>query len=110
MIREFVGHNRPVNVVAFSPDGTKIVKGGDDVEQSPLRLWDVASGKEIYSLPRDSETKRDIVAQTKQRTEQRQIPPLTVTAAQQSLAAAPSDSALLMLLFTNQLGCHSRGG
>jgi len=63
MIREFVGHNRPVNTVAFSPDGTKIVTGGNDVRQSPLRVWNVATGKEIFIFPRFTKTKENDTAQ-----------------------------------------------
>lgn len=63
MIREFVGHNRSVNAVAFSPDGTKIVTGGNDVLQSPLRVWNVATGKEIFIFPRFTKTKENDTAQ-----------------------------------------------
>ena len=36
-----------VNDVAFSPDGTRIVSGGDDCT---VRLWDSATGKEVCCL------------------------------------------------------------
>ena len=44
------GHSAAVNSVAFSPDGTRVVSasgyytgGGDNT----VRIWDVASGKEV---------------------------------------------------------------
>lgn len=40
---ELQGHNEGVSAVVFSPDGTKLASGGADV-----RLWDVASGEQIY--------------------------------------------------------------
>lgn len=70
MIREFVGHNRPVNAVAFSPDGTKIVTGGSDVLQSPLRVWNVAAGIEIFAFPQLTNIK-DNTAQSKTVVEKR---------------------------------------
>ena len=40
------GHEREVNSAAFSPDGTRIVTASGDT----ARVWDVATGEEIYSL------------------------------------------------------------
>jgi formylglycine-generating enzyme required for sulfatase activity/serine/threonine protein kinase len=43
-IREFIGHTKPVQSVAFSPDGKYALSGGDD---NILRLWDVETGLEV---------------------------------------------------------------
>ena len=39
-----MGHSGPVHGVAFSPDGTQALTGGAD---RTVRLWDVATGKEL---------------------------------------------------------------
>jgi WD40 repeat protein len=49
---------RPLDAVAFSPDGTRLVAclsgfGADDIEH--LKLWDVARGKLIRAFDKDSE-------------------------------------------------------
>ena len=43
------GHSAPVNSVAFSPDGTRVVSASGDSFSSDntVRIWDVASGKEV---------------------------------------------------------------
>jgi len=52
LIRTFVGHNRPVTVITFSPDGSRIVTGSITDE---LRVWDVASGNQVnaFKAPHD---------------------------------------------------------
>jgi WD40 repeat protein len=37
-----------VNCIAYSPDGLRIVTGGDD---GTARLWDAASGKQVFEMP-----------------------------------------------------------
>jgi WD40 repeat protein len=46
-VRLLKGHTRDVLSVDWSPDGTKLVSGGDDFT---VRVWDVASGKQIHVL------------------------------------------------------------
>ena len=41
------GHEGWVASVAWSPDGSKLASGGFD---ETIRVWDAASGKEIYTL------------------------------------------------------------
>jgi hypothetical protein len=54
LVKEIQGHETPVMSVAFSPDGRRLVScaGYSRVDEEPLdctvRLWDVASGKELY--------------------------------------------------------------
>jgi tRNA A-37 threonylcarbamoyl transferase component Bud32 len=43
----FQGHAGPVNSVAFSPDGKRIVSGSQD---RTLRVWDAETGKETLTL------------------------------------------------------------
>ena len=47
MIRTFVGHLGPIYSVVFSPDGRTALSGGRD---STLKLWDVATGREIRTF------------------------------------------------------------
>ena len=42
-----LGHTDAVNSVAYSPDGRTVLSGSDD---STLKLWDVASGREIRTF------------------------------------------------------------
>ena len=47
-VREFVGSPARVNALAFHPDDTRLLSGGDDRE---VRVWDVGSGLELLALP-----------------------------------------------------------
>ncbi|MFO1497892.1 MAG: protein kinase [Verrucomicrobiota bacterium] len=46
-LRTFPGHKQPVEGVAFSPDGQRIVTGSDD---KTAVVWEVSSGKELFKL------------------------------------------------------------
>jgi len=46
-LRTFTGHSHGVNAVALSPDGRTALSGGGD---GTLKLWDVATGKELRTL------------------------------------------------------------
>jgi WD40 repeat protein len=48
-IRTFAGHTSSVNSVAFAPDGLSVLSGSFDA----LKLWDVATGKEIRTFAMD---------------------------------------------------------
>jgi len=59
LIRSFVGHSHEVMAVAFSPDGRLALSGGGFIghlsdgsypQGSELKLWDVASGRELRSF------------------------------------------------------------
>src|SRR5262249_9132238 len=46
-VRPFAGHTGVIGCVAFSTDGKRAVTGSDD---QTVRVWDVASGKEVLRL------------------------------------------------------------
>jgi hypothetical protein len=52
-VRRFEGHTGAVIGMALSPDGRRLLTGGDD---KTIRLWDVATGKELGKLPGHGET------------------------------------------------------
>ncbi|NIM12527.1 MAG: hypothetical protein GTO45_10515, partial [Candidatus Aminicenantes bacterium] len=45
--RTFKGHQRGVNSVCFSPEGTHILSGSSD---STVKLWERSSGKEVRTF------------------------------------------------------------
>jgi len=48
LVRLFLGHTGPVSQAAFSPDGKRILSGSGWPEgDATIRLWDVATGKEL---------------------------------------------------------------
>ncbi|MFM6269383.1 MAG: hypothetical protein ACKPFA_23205, partial [Dolichospermum sp.] len=40
-------HNEPIETIAITPDGTKIISGSQD---KMIKVWDLATGKELISL------------------------------------------------------------
>jgi tricorn protease-like protein len=46
----FKGHTFDVNRIALSPDGKTLASGGGDSRNGELKLWDVATGKEVAAL------------------------------------------------------------
>jgi WD40 repeat protein len=55
-LRTFAGHSEQVLHVAFSSDGRLLASGtggfsATDVPQFDVRIWDVATGRELWSLP-----------------------------------------------------------
>ncbi|WP_335016982.1 WD40 repeat domain-containing protein [Nostoc sp.] len=47
LLRTLSGHSERVNSVAISSDGQMLASGSDD---KTIKLWSIATGKEIYSL------------------------------------------------------------
>ena len=45
-VRTLTGHSSSVFSVAFSPDGTRVVSGSDDML---VKIWDAATGAEVTS-------------------------------------------------------------
>jgi hypothetical protein len=46
-MRQFAGHLNSVANLAFSPDGKRLVTGGQDAR---ARVWDIATGKRLYQI------------------------------------------------------------
>jgi len=58
-LMSFIAHQSGVNSVALSPDGKRLVTGGDD---KAVKIWDIATGKELVALPGAHEDKVSCVA------------------------------------------------
>jgi len=56
--RRFVGHTGIINSLAFSPDETLIASGSND---RTVRIWDVASGKQLHKLEGHTDMVNDLV-------------------------------------------------
>ena len=52
-LKTLEGHSYPVNSVAYSPNGTKIISGSDD---KTVKIWDAITGICLKTLEGHSET------------------------------------------------------
>src|SRR5262249_52910434 len=48
LVKLLLGHTAPVGAVAWAPDGKTLASSGAD---QTIRLWEVATGRQIRSLP-----------------------------------------------------------
>lgn len=55
---ELLGHGKPVCSIAFSPDGSQLVSGGED---NVSRIWQVSTGEQVLSLRGHTSYVRDCV-------------------------------------------------
>lgn len=51
--RQFIGHLKPVNMVAYSPDGLRLASASDD---HSIRIWDVSERREIRRMEGHSDS------------------------------------------------------
>jgi WD40 repeat protein len=56
LLRTLKGHTKRLTDIAFSPDGKRLASVGGD---ATLRVWEVATGKELHALP----TAQDVTIQ-----------------------------------------------
>ncbi len=47
LLREFVGHMKPITDVAFSADGQRLATASDD---KTARIWDAVTGESLRTL------------------------------------------------------------
>lgn len=59
VVRPLVGHEGPVNSLCLTPDGTRLVTGGDD---HTVRVWDARTWEELHVLRKHTAYVREVAA------------------------------------------------